>query len=178
MKNSNIQDPQLTSLIKQLKTKDAHYAGISKGLQILYWVLCPFYLLIIAIHIVEGSSYKEIISTLCFLTAMISFAFLFRKYQKEYSEVDYSQPTLLMLKNAVNRYQLFWLRTLGIIPGILLVDIGLTLNAANCTNALLTQLIFLGAIGIALTTGAIWAYKQYKPLRDQAQALIDEIESV
>ncbi|MBR8537610.1 hypothetical protein KDU71_18720 [Carboxylicivirga sediminis] len=175
--HTNTSDNKISGLIKQLKAKDTNYSAISKRMQLIYWTLCPLYLFIIIMQIVEHSPSKEIISSFCFLFAMVTFALLFRKYQKEYAEVDYSQPTLLMLKKAVNRYEPFSSRTIGIIPGILLVDIGLTIKVSDQTDALLTQLVFIGAVGIGLVAGMIWWYIQYKPLRDHAQQLIDDIES-
>ncbi len=175
--HKNTSNTELPTLINQLKTKDLNYAAISKRMQIVYWALCLLYLVIIIIEITEKSPLRDIMSLSCFLGGMISLALLFRKFQKEYGEVDYSQPTLLMLKKAVNRYQPFAMRTIWILPGILLIDIGLTLRAPEFMDILLTQLFFLGAILLGLVGGLIWWYIQYKPLRDHAQRLIDDIES-
>lgn len=175
--HTNSSDNKISGLIKQLKAKDTNYSAISKRMQLIYWTLCPLYLFMIIMQIVEHSPSNEIISSFCFLFAMVTFALLFRKYQKEYGEVDYSLPTLLMLKKAVNRYEPFSKRTIGIIPGILLIDIGLTLKASNHSDMILTQLMFLGAIGLGSIGGLIWWYSQYKPLKDRTQALIDEIEA-
>jgi uncharacterized membrane protein YGL010W len=172
-----INDTKLPVLISQLKSKDANYAAISKGMQIFYWALCPIYLIKIVFEAISNEPLNNILSSMCFLVAMISMAILFNRFQKEYSEVDYSQPTLLMLQKALDRYQPFSLRTLGILPGIVLIDIGISLKATTSTAFLMSQMAFLIAIILGFVIGFIIWYVQYKPIRDRTQALIDEIEA-
>lgn len=171
-KNSNLQ--QLT---QRLKNEDSRYAQLSKSFQIVYFVLTSIFSLLIIIHIIKKEPLSELAGALCFLVAMLSFAFFFRKYYREYNNVDYAQPTLIMLKEAAYRYQPFQRRTIWLLIPILLIDAGLALNSSLGFDLLLLQIVWFGVLVIAVCIGlAIW-HVRYKPLRDNALQLIKEIEN-
>jgi len=160
----------------KLKNKDDSYANLSKLLQTIYWVLIPIYLILVIRHIFDKSPVVDILGSICFMFAMLIFALLFRQYYKEYKFVDYSQPTLVMLKKAAYRYKPFQLKTLWAILGVLLIDVGLSLNTSLGFEIIWIQILFLGAIAIAALIGLLIWKVRYKYLRDAALFLIREIE--
>src|SRR4030042_4858333 len=116
----------LIEIINRLKNEDDRYAALSKRIQIVYWVVIPIYIILIIYHIVDKNPVVDIIGSTCFLFAMLIFALFFKHYYKEYKYVDYSQPTLVMLKKAASRYKPFTLKTLWILLAVILIDAGLS----------------------------------------------------
>lgn len=173
--NEIMGDRSMVEFTKRLKREDDNYANLSKGLQMIYWILLFVYSILVIRHIVDNSSLEEILGSVCFMIGMLIFALFFGNYYREYKYVDYSQPTLVMLKKAAYRYKPFQLKTIWALLGILFIDAGLTLNHSFGDSVVITQFIFLGAIGMALIVGLlIWIFR-YKPLRDEALFLIREI---
>lgn len=167
----------LNTLTTRLKNEDERYARLSKNFQIVYWVLVAIYAFLIGIHIYENQSIKEIAGITCFLVAMLIFAFMFRHFNKEYANVDYSQPTLLMLKQAAHRYKPFQLKTIWALAGVLLIDVGLSLNESLGFDLIRLQIVFVAVFGIAFALGLVLWKIRYKPLRDDALHLIRELEN-
>ncbi len=163
-------------LVSKLKNEDQKYSNLSRRMQVMYMVLIPVYLFLIIVHIIDGSSGFEILSSICFLLGMVSFAVLFHNYHKEYKLVDYSQPTVLMLKKAVNRYQPITKRTIWTIPGILFIGAGLSLKT-SLGETIIIQVIFWVSMVLAIFIGLLWWKKRYKPIRDSALAMLRELEN-
>jgi hypothetical protein len=163
-------------LIQKLKKEDAGYSRLSKSIQIVYWILVPFYLFMVIRMAMAGSPLPEILSSVFFLFAMLIFALFFRHYYKEYKYVDYSQPTLIMLKKAAYRYKPFQLKTLWVLLAVLLVNAGLSLGTKHFFDLLGVQFVFWGVMIISGLIG-LWIWKiRYKPIRDAALKMIREIE--
>jgi len=143
----------------------------------LYWGLIPVYIVIIILQIVvEKSPVVDVIGSLCYLSAMLIFAFFFMNYYKEYKYVDYSQPTLVMLKKAAYRYQPFQFRKLWrILLAVLLIDVGLGINASHSFKFVPEHAYFLGAIALAMLIGLLIWRVRYKPIGDASFFLIREI---
>ncbi len=176
MKTTNTIE-NLQQLIHRLKNEDSKYARLSKSFQILYFVLTFIYSILIIVEIIEKGPLSDMAGAMCFLVAMLSFAFFFRKFYKEYNNVDYSLPTLLMLKKAAYRYQPFQRRTAWLIIPLLLIDAGLTLNSSLGFDFFNLQLMWFGTLVFAVFIGLIIWYFRYKPLRDNTKQLIKEIEN-
>jgi predicted benzoate:H+ symporter BenE len=166
----------IDQLTHKLKQEDERYSRLSKGLQIVYWVLAPVYLIMILRHATEGSSFNDTISGVFFLVAMVIFALFFRNYYKEYKNVDYSLPTLIVLKKAAYRYQPFQLKTIWILMAIICINVGLSLKAVDHTDLFWIQITFWGLMLISIGIGLVYWYFRYKPLRDAALKMIKEIE--
>lgn len=172
MRNNDI---NLTEFTNKLKKADDKYANLSKSMQIIYWVLVPIYMLMIIAHIVDGSPWEDAMGSACYMFAMLIFALMFRHYHKEYKYVDYSQPTLVMLKNAAYRYKPFQLKLIWLILAMIFVDAGLVFNTSLGFEFMWIQIFFIGTMAIAITIGLlVWRVK-YKPIRDAALELIKEL---
>ncbi|TDN96731.1 hypothetical protein [Sunxiuqinia elliptica] len=178
MKTTNKKEQQvrLPELTEKLIKKDKQYASMSKRFQILYWIFLPVFLIIIIVEIINGIPLKDIIGNVFFLLAILNSALLFRFYYKAYNTVDYSQPTLLMLKKAVARYQPLQLRTLWTLLGIGFVDLGLVFNSSLGFDLIRVQMAFLALVVVSMGIGLVIWWVSYKPLRDAARAMIREIE--
>ena len=174
--NSTNEAADLSALMPRLKHADTRYAMLCKIFPILYSVLIVVYIVII-IHdyFTEGLS-KEDISTIFFILSMLSFVVLFRKLYKEYNYVDYSLPTVIMLKHAVKRYTPFSRFTAWALASVLLMDIGLSFESTDWHDLINIQIFFLGSICISILIGLMIWRVRYKPLRDEALRLIREIE--
>jgi len=172
-KNDNI---NLDQLVGKLQKADNRYAKLSKGLQILYWVMIPLYSTLAIIDYTESNNIYDLMSGLCYVASFFIFAIFFGKYQKEYKYADYSLPTLKMLKNAAYRYKPFQLKKIWILFAVLFMDIGLSMNTSLGFAVLNIQIYFLGSMLVAALIGLLIWYVKYKPLRDNALRLVAEIE--
>lgn len=173
--NEITESENLTQIITRLKNEDDRYAALSKRMQIIYWILILIFMTLIILQIVQKDPVVDIISSTCYLFAMLLFALFFQYLYKEYKYVDYSQPTLIMLKKAAYRYKPFQLKALWTLLAILLMDAGLSLNTSLDFKFIYIQACFLGVIVIAIVIGLLYWRVRYKPLRDTALELIREI---
>ena len=173
-----IENNNLSQLVVKLKTKDSNYAKLSKAVQILYWFFIPLFVFISGMEYLETKKINVLVSGVCFILSFIVLALFFRKFYKEYKYVDYSLPTIQMLKKAVQRYQPFHGNSIWIVLGLVLMDIGLTFKWTGLGISItIVQAFFGGTILIGVIIGLIFWYFKYKPIRDEALQLIKEIEA-
>lgn len=166
----------LKHLIGRLKSEDTHYAFISRFLQIMYWLFVPVFLIAAYRHHASSGDYLQLIGEGCKVLSFLIFALFFGRYFKEYRYVDYSVPTITMLKKAASRYKPLHGKIVWILLAIVLLDIGLYYTGFGEDNVIQSQLLFVGAILLAMLAGLLVWYIKYKPLRDDALRLIAEIE--
>ena len=176
LNKNNSEKINLDQLMGKLKKEDANYGNLSRGIQIFYWVLIPIYSILSVLHYKESGEIYDLLGGLCYVISFLIFAIFFGKYHKEYKYADYSLPTLKMLKNAAYRYQPFQLKTIWVFVAILFMDVGLCLNTSLDFSVIDVQIHFLGAILVAVMIGLMIWYFKYKPIRDNALAIIAEIE--
>ncbi len=164
-------------LTLKLKNEASNYANIYKVILILYWVLIPPYALLTVYHYTKTLAVEELVGGSAYILCFVIFILLFRRYFKEYKYVDYSQPTVQMLKMAARRYQLFQRNSIWAVFAVLLMDVGLTLDWLEEGMSFLTSQLDFGGVmlGALLAAGIIW-YIRYKPLRDETLHMIKEIE--
>ena len=167
----------LEQLMGNLKTEDANYAAVTKRFQYIYVVFFIFYAVTTTLIFIFERDINMLLSGISFMSSFIILAVIFRKYYKEYRFVDYSLPTLLLLKRAAIRYQLFRVRVLWLLVAFGFMDVALTLNMLPRVPLWAIQLFVVGTLLVAVVIGVIrWWYK-YKPLLDSVRRLISEIES-
>ena len=167
----------LGRLVSKLKKEDANYSRIIKSFQIVYVILTPLMLVLTIWEYLETKNLIHAISGVCFVIALVLIVFGFRKLYKEYKYVDYSLPVVQMLRKAILRWQPFRTKATLIYLGVLLIDVGLTLERLDRYSIWETQIFYLGAIAIGAVIGLIWWYFQYKPMQDESKRLLSEIES-
>jgi len=186
--NDELQKSQLnlSELTSRLRKEDNRNINMTKRLKIFYFAFGALYALVFILHYVfdENNAWNDSLSGFFYVLAWIIFAFLFRKANKEYSQIDYSLPTVMMLNKAAKRYRLFQPRIIFAFGAALLIDIASSLNkieiplTEEALNDTLTfQVIFFSAILVGTIAGTIIWYKRQKPIRDNALALIKELES-
>ncbi len=163
-------------LVSKLKTEDVNYARISRAIQIMYLIFIPVFAVMTFREYNDTGDINELISGGSFILAFLIFALFFGRYYKEYKFVDYSLPTVVMLKKAAYRYQPFQLQQVWVLLAILLIDVGLTFDWMDETPIAEIQATFAGTIVFGVVVGLIIWYFKYKPLRDEALKLIAEIE--
>ncbi|WP_321344883.1 hypothetical protein [uncultured Draconibacterium sp.] len=170
-------DTNLSKLTGKLKKEDRQYATIVKAIQIFYWIFIPLFIVRTIRSYTDSHSINDLLSGVALVIGFLIIALTFRKYYKEYQYVDYSLPTLEMLKKAAYRYQPFQKRGLWIIPGLLLMDMGLTFEGFGEGKSVLdSQIFFLGSILFGVVIGLVIWYFKYKPLRDKILEMVKEIE--
>ncbi len=174
----------IKSLVEGLKSEDHRNKQITKRFQWLLLIIIPFYAFIF--FIVPNEEARVINHTMgvCYILAFAIFALIFRSYYKDYKNVDYSLPTLQMMKKAALRYKLIHKRLLLLIVPILLIDLNTSLYVTYdlkyyetiWQNILIVQAIIIPLLAIAFGIGVLIWYKRQKPLRDNALLLINDIE--
>lgn len=176
-KNKHLSRPEgLEQLVGRLKREDSGYAKLSRGVQIMYWILIPLFLIMAYRHYTDSGDYRQLIGDGCKISALLIFALFFGKYYREYKNVDYAVPTLTMLETAAYRYKPFHGRMIWIVLAIGLLDAGLYVTGFGSSNIITSQLLFAGSILLAILAGLLLWYIKYRPLRDDALRLIDEIK--
>jgi len=170
------QDINLDKLVGKLQKEDNRYANICKGLKSVYWVLIPIYSLMAVCTYIDTKELSDLLGGFLFVGSFLIFAIIMGDFQKEYNSVDYSLPTLNMLKKAVDRYKPFRPKALWAVAAFFLMDAGFYLSS-NFKKHVVDKQIYVFAIFIAsVIIGLIIWYFKYKPLYDNSKRLIAEIE--
>jgi hypothetical protein len=173
LKNDNI---NLDQLVGKLHKEDNRYAKLCRVLQIVYWIFIPFFTLMAIRHYMDSGDINDLIGGLLYVVGFLIIAIFFGNYHKEYKYVDYSLPTLKMLKDAAYRYQAVQLKSLWILLAVLFIYAGLIFESKLDDSFIKEQAFLLGGVLLGLFIGLIVWYFKYKPLRDNALRLIAEIE--
>ncbi|MCY1633808.1 hypothetical protein [Marinifilum sp. D737] len=166
----------LDQLLGKLKKEDRNYSNLCKRMKIVYWIFIPLYTIIAFIHYFDTKELTDLIAGLLLVAAFLIFALVFGSYQKEYKNVDYSLPTLLMLKQAAERYHPFRKKSILIFLAVFLMNASFNLRSQPLFNTVESQIVFFSIFILAIIIGLVIWYFKYKPLRDNALANIAEIE--
>ncbi|MFA9389031.1 MAG: hypothetical protein ACERKD_04460 [Prolixibacteraceae bacterium] len=183
-KYTNSSPLNISSLLDKMHTEDNRNIRIMRNAKWLMFILSPVYLLIFNIGPADEMNIYLRLSGVSFALAFLIFAIIFTKYLKIYRSVDYGQPTVLMLTNAVKRYKMQLSKiALSIIP-IIFVNLGVTLISIGEEGERLFeghylkfQLIYWPMIAGALFIGLLIWRKKQKPLKDAAEKLLKDIQS-
>jgi len=124
----------------------------------------------------ETKEINDLIGGLLFVVSFLIFALVMGNFQKEYKNADYSLPTLSMLKKAVQRYQPFRAKSIWAFVAFFVMDAGFCMSSNFSSRAIEFQVYIIGLFFAAVAVGLIIWYFKYKPLRDNALAIIAEIE--
>ncbi|WP_461642575.1 hypothetical protein [Labilibaculum euxinus] len=162
--------------IDKLKKEDNSYGNLSRGMQIFYLVMMIIYSARTVVEYLETREVRDLVSGFCMPIAFLIFVIVFGKFHKEFKYVDYSLPTISMLKNVVKRYRPFQFKNIWVFVAMLIVNFGLSLKLADDDNFVEFQLIFWVAMIAAVLIGLLVWWIKYKVLYDNALALITELE--
>ncbi len=174
--NSTHNSMDLPQFIGRLKKMDKRATIALNILKIFYIIIIVLFIGgIIALVFNEELLSRTVISPVLTLIGLI-LVFIYLHYRgKDYKNVDYSQTTYEMLKKTSERYKPFLKKDMWFFPGAILVTTGRGLN--SYTNFWSFQLFFWSLILIGFLIGLIYWYFRWKPIMDNADKLIKEIES-
>ena len=173
----------MNALLTSFKKEDTRNARKMKSFKWLFLIMIIFYTALIVVNPDPSLAMSDRISGLCYVSAFVIFALLFKKYHSDFLRIDYSVSSSEMLEQAAKRYDLTFSRYLFILPSILLIDAGLVISEISRWTAveLLDRILYVQAFYIplmvisAFTGYLIWRRKQ-KPLRDAALKLLEELK--
>lgn len=173
----------MNQLLDKFKAKDKFFMRISIGMQIFCWILIPLYFWMLVINPDPEILLNHRIGGFLYVISFAIFALIFNRKMKNFKEVDYSLPTVIMLEKAADRYKLCKPVLLAALIPIVLVDAGLILFSMDewtmddfVLHAIETQKFFIPLITVSFSIGiGIWYLKQ-KPLRDHALQLLKELK--
>jgi hypothetical protein len=171
-----INNLSIDQLAERLKDQDVSYARLSKVLFIFYLMFIPVFLGVAVFEFIETEDMNEVLWAVFSSVAFAIFASLFRSYMKEYGDVDYSKPTMEMLKAAAYRYQPFQFKAIWALVGVAFIDLGMIFHFSERVDIMQTQLIFIPSVLGAAAVGLVVWYIKYKPLRDNALRLMNELK--
>lgn len=171
-------------LLDKLKAADKRMIRISLGVQIMYLVMIPIYA---AFYIWnpggEMNDFERLGGGIIVLS-LICFALLFRSRIKRLKQVDYAIPTRQMLSEAVTRFSLWNPEIKWALAAAFVMDIGLSVShyeegegANPWSGAIEMQYVFIPAIIIGVIVGIVLWHYRYKPLRDNARKLLQELDA-
>lgn len=172
-KNDNI---SLDQLVGKLQKEDLKYSNLCKALKLGYWILIPTYTIMCTIIYIESKEINDLFAGLLFIGSFLIFALVLGNFQKEFNTVDYSLPTLRMLKSAANRYRPIRAKSLWAFAAFFMMGGGFYFSSLFNEYAVRFQSYFIALFFASLIISTIIWYFKYKPLRDNALRLIAEIE--
>jgi len=172
----------MNQLLDKLKAADKRIIRISRGAQILYLVMIPLYATFYAWNPGGEMNLNERLGGGVIVIALLCFALIFRLRIKRLKGVDYALPTTQMLAEATERFKLWKPELKWALLTVLLMDVGLSVSNYSRTDEIAPwmrvieiQYIMIPSLLIGLAIGITWWYFKYKPLRDHAQHLLDEL---
>lgn len=115
------------SFLDKLKKEDSNLHKLFKFLKITYIVLLIVYIPIFY-DIIDGGKVYSIIKVVSIILGFSMFLFSMAYAQNKIKKINYSEPTLILLKKTVKRYRIFSPIDLVAFPALFFLVIGLALN--------------------------------------------------
>lgn len=173
--NSN----DLQRLIGKLQAEDERNTNLYKGFRCFFIILSVVYLVFGGISYVRGAGIYVALSFVADVCALLICSRVMEIHVGMYGRVNYSEPTLQMLKLAKLRYRFFPSRAVGYMFSTLcFLFLSFLLNAWENEERVETILcIFFCSLLLGISIGAIWWCFRDKPIYDNIKALIDDLES-
>lgn len=169
--------------LNQIKEEDLRNYRMTRNFKWFLYVMIIFYALLMVVNPDPELKWNQRISGLCYVMAFALLAELFRRYNKDFREIDYSVTVAEMFEKAARRYQFGMRRMLQVIPSVLLIDAGLSISGYSqlmsfdfLTRVLIVQAFYIPVMLLAGITGyLVWKIRQ-KPLRDKALEILKELK--
>ena len=176
MKTNNNKDTttNLPQFILKLKKQDKLFEHFFNALKIIYFLLIVISVVSIFVKVFNNSPYMATLKETGILLSFIIFYFYLKKRHKEYKQLDYSQPTYLLLKSIVKRYSSFEYFDLWSLAAIVILGVSLSLDSRF--SFLVYQLGYWTVMIIGILVGLIYRFVKIKPLIDRASQMLKELE--
>lgn len=179
--NSNFDLNQLTEGLRREDERNLHLTNRFKWIM---WIMAPVYFCFFLFMLFTGEPILKEIGFFFFAASFLSFALLFGNLNNEYKSVDYGIPTTEMLRKAAQRYEIWQTKTGKVLFPAFLAAVGVALCSEqmipNIDDTKIRILVAFGAyllvLGVGFGIGYLIWRKRQKPLRDQALALLEELE--
>lgn len=176
-------DVDLDQLIDELKKEDSRNLKRTHNFRKLMWILSPLYLLIFIVGIFFDQESNSSLGLLFSALGFLFFAFFFKNLAGVYRSVDYGAQTVEMLKKAAERYALWQIKTYYLLIPILLFCIAFGFSTESFVplpdpnlRFAIAFIFLLMIMAVSFFIGYLIWTKRYKPLRDNALTLLEEIE--
>jgi hypothetical protein len=173
----------MDALLVNLKKEDARATRQIKNFKWVFYIMIVFYTLSMIVNPDPNLKWHQRTTGLCYAIAFVIFAFLFRKYHKEFLSIDYFLSISEMFKKAAERYNFKIIRFLYVLPSLLLIDVGLTmsefyrlLTIDPFDRILIVQAFYIPIILISAFVGYLFWGKRQKPLRDGALQILRDLD--
>lgn len=173
----------LEALVTRLKKEDSRNLKTTRNFRWLLVIMAVFYTLLMVVNPDPELMMHHRITGLFYVTALASFAVVYRELYMDYRRVDYSLPSVAMLQEAAMRYRFYSWRYFRILSSLVLLDAGVSISYFHrlitiepLVRILLVQAFFIPVMAVSVFVGyLIWKKKQ-KPIRDAALVLLGELQ--
>jgi hypothetical protein len=177
-------DSSLTGLVTKLQAEDSRNLQMYKRFQSIYMVFIFFYAFVFILNPFWHMDLLDRLGGLCYVLAFLILFLVFRKYNRAFREIDYSDATAEMLRKAAKRYSFGnTSRILVTIMPLLLVDAAISITIYKRYTdkdpwlaVYIVQGVYFAVILISFFIGYMMWYNRQKPLRDEALRLLSELE--
>jgi pheromone shutdown protein TraB len=177
-------DRNLDSLINELKEKDEKTRKTLRNFSILMTILVFFYFGLMVINPDKELTINQRISGICYVTAFIAGAVIFRNEYFKLSAKNYSRPLLTMLKEQTEKFRFFSNRFFKLLIVPVFINIGLSIappryiptDWPQMKRILFLQVVFLTILIIAGLIGYFVTRKKNQPFLDSINAIIKDLE--
>ena len=181
-KSSNQKDKTMESIISQLKQVDRKTKFSIRLIQWLYMIMIAvvtYYIIDLDHHLIKAGLGAIFIA---FCLVIVVQQLRYNAYQNDYDD----RPVLKSLHDARSRMQVFTKRTWLVIPIWILIDLGISLiiwvefpyHQYVDDIIIVFQLILLAFVALDFYVAHIAWKRDRKPVLDEIDKMIDEIEEV
>ncbi|HPT32777.1 MAG TPA: hypothetical protein PLW67_13095, partial [Prolixibacteraceae bacterium] len=118
----------LDALVSELKGKDERQKKTYRRFYIMLLVFVVIYALLLVVNPDPELTLYHRLAGLCYVTAFLIGAWLFRREHRMVGRVDYTDQVLKVLKSALERYRPFPLRSLPYLLVLIFIDLGISLG--------------------------------------------------
>ncbi len=171
-----MENNDLNKLLKKLRKEDQQYVKVTKVLGISFVICIPIYITILIDIYTNTGEITQLAVPFSFLLASMIFVIILRKNYRQYKSVDYSLPTLLMLKATTKRYNPFQLKNLWVVIAAALPGIASAINPPESISSTQILIEYFGGLAIAFIIGIVIWLSEHRPLINKASKLISGIE--
>ncbi|MCK9611427.1 MAG: hypothetical protein PHR81_01380 [Bacteroidales bacterium] len=188
MKNNNIntQSINIDNFINRMQREDKRNRKLMRGMFFVYLACTIFYAALFIINPDPEISGVDRISGAFYVLAFLIGTWFFRWQYKTYKNLDYTLPLFNVLKKTEERYRFFNKRWYPVFIVVILISVGITLNAYEhhkyfeaepLTKILVIQAVYWGIMFISGLIGYFFWRKRSMPIWRGAKNLLEELKS-